>query len=36
LIGTPEQLVDQLLELSGTGIDGTLVSMVDYNHELPY
>ncbi len=36
LIGTPEQVTDQLLELSGTGIDGTLVSMVDYNQELPY
>jgi dimethylsulfone monooxygenase len=36
LIGTPEQVTDQLLKLSGTGIDGTLVSMVDYNQELPY
>ena len=29
-------MTHQLLELSGTGIDGTLVSMVDYNQELPY
>jgi alkanesulfonate monooxygenase SsuD/methylene tetrahydromethanopterin reductase-like flavin-dependent oxidoreductase (luciferase family) len=36
LIGTPEQVTDQLLNLSGTGIDGTLISMVDYNQELPY
>ena len=36
LVGTPEQVTDQLLELSGTGIDGTLISMVDYNQELPY
>jgi dimethylsulfone monooxygenase len=36
LIGTPEQVTDQLLKLSGTGIDGTLISMVDYNQELPY
>jgi dimethylsulfone monooxygenase len=36
LVGTPEQVTDQLLELSTTGIDGTLISMVDYNQELPY
>jgi FMNH2-dependent dimethyl sulfone monooxygenase len=35
-IGTPEQVTAQLLQLSATGIDGTLVSMVDYNQELPY
>ena len=32
----PEQVTDQLLHLSSSGIDGTLVSMVDYNQELPY
>jgi alkanesulfonate monooxygenase SsuD/methylene tetrahydromethanopterin reductase-like flavin-dependent oxidoreductase (luciferase family) len=31
-IGTPEQRV----ELSGTWIDGMLISMVDYNQELPH
>lgn len=36
LIGTPEQVTDQLIKLSSTGIDGTLISMVDYNVELPY
>jgi dimethylsulfone monooxygenase len=36
MIGTLEQVTDQLLKLSGTGIDGTLISMVDYNQELPY
>lgn len=36
LVGTPEQVTDKLVELSGTGIDGTLISMVDYNAELPY
>jgi FMNH2-dependent dimethyl sulfone monooxygenase len=36
LVGTPEQVTDKLLELSGTGIDGTLITMVDYNSELPY
>lgn len=34
LVGTPDQVTDRLIELSGTGIDGTLVSMVDYNQEL--
>ena len=36
LVGTPEQVTDKLIELSKTGIDGTLISMVDYNQELPY
>lgn len=36
LVGTPEQVTDKLLQLSGTGIDGTLITMVDYNSELPY
>ena len=36
LVGTPEQITDKLIKLSDTGIDGTLVSMVDYNSELPY
>ncbi|NPD16109.1 LLM class flavin-dependent oxidoreductase [Xinfangfangia sp. D13-10-4-6] len=36
LVGTPEQVTDKLIELSNTGIDGTLISMVDYNAELPY
>ena len=29
-------MTDQLIKLSNTGIDGTLISMVDYNAELPY
>lgn len=36
LVGTPEMVADKLVELSGTGLDGTLISMVDYNQELPY
>lgn len=36
LIGTPEQIVEKLIQLSNTGIDGTLISFVDYNTELPY
>ncbi|MCL6592435.1 MAG: LLM class flavin-dependent oxidoreductase [Alicyclobacillus sp.] len=36
VVGTPEQVVDTLLDLSATGVDGTLLTMVDYNAELPY
>jgi alkanesulfonate monooxygenase SsuD/methylene tetrahydromethanopterin reductase-like flavin-dependent oxidoreductase (luciferase family) len=36
VIGTPEQVTEKLIELSGTGIDGSLISMVDYNVELPH
>jgi dimethylsulfone monooxygenase len=36
LVGTPEQVTERLIELSSTGVDGTLITMVDYNQELPY
>ena len=36
LVGTPEQVTDRLIQLSNTGVDGTLITMVDYNKELPY
>jgi FMNH2-dependent dimethyl sulfone monooxygenase len=36
LVGTSEQVAERLVELSRTGVDGTLISMVDYNQELPY
>jgi hypothetical protein len=36
LVGTPDQMTGKLLELSGTGVNGTLISLVDYNAELPY
>ncbi|MGG1662094.1 LLM class flavin-dependent oxidoreductase [Brevibacillus sp. NRS-1366] len=36
LIGTPEQITEKLIELSATGVDGTLLNMVDYNVELPH
>ena len=36
LVGTADQVTDKLLELSRTGVDGTLISLVDYNAELPY
>jgi len=34
LIGTPEQIVDQLLELSRTGLDGVVLSWVNYHQEM--
>jgi len=34
LVGTPEQIVDELLRLSADGIDGLALSWVDYGVEL--
>ena len=36
LVGTPEMVAEKLVELSSTGVDGSLITMVDYNQELPY
>jgi alkanesulfonate monooxygenase SsuD/methylene tetrahydromethanopterin reductase-like flavin-dependent oxidoreductase (luciferase family) len=36
IVGTPEQVTDKLIALSNTGVDGTLLTMVDYNEELPF
>lgn len=36
LIGTPEQIVDQLLALSKAGVDGMLLGFLDYHEELGY
>lgn len=36
LIGTPEQIVDQLVELSHAGVDGMMVGFLDYVEELEY
>ena len=35
LVGTPEQIVDKLLMLSESGLDGTALSFVNYQEELP-
>jgi len=35
LVGTPEQIVDKLLMLSRSGLDGTALSFVNYQEELP-
>jgi dimethylsulfone monooxygenase len=34
LIGTPEQIVDQLTALANTGLDGIVLSWVNYHHEM--
>lgn len=36
IVGTPEQVADKLVGLSNTGVDGALLTMVDYNEELPF
>ncbi len=36
LIGTPEQIVDQLLELEQAGVGGMMVGFLDYVQELEY
>ena len=34
LVGTPEQIVDELLQLSADGVDGLALTWVDYATEL--
>lgn len=34
LVGTPEQVVDELRKLSADGLDGVVLSWVNYQHEL--
>lgn len=36
IVGTPDQVADALIELHKTGVDGALLTMVDYNEELPF
>ena len=36
LIGTPEQVVEQFLEIKKTGLEGMCLSFLDYNEELKY
>jgi alkanesulfonate monooxygenase SsuD/methylene tetrahydromethanopterin reductase-like flavin-dependent oxidoreductase (luciferase family) len=35
LVGTPEQIVDRLSDLSAAGIDGLCLSWVDFENEVP-
>lgn len=36
LIGTPEQVVEQMVDLNDAGVDGMMVGFLDYAEELPY
>ncbi len=36
LIGTPEQVVDELCKLSRIGLEGIILSWLDYNEEMRY
>jgi len=36
LVGNPEQVADGLVKLKKTDVDGVLLTMVDYNEELPF
>ena len=34
MVGTPEQIVDRLMHLSAMGVDGVVLSWVNYEEEL--
>lgn len=36
IVGTPEQVVEQMAAISGAGMGGLLMGMIDYNEELKY
>lgn len=36
LIGTPEQIVDQLVKISEAGVDGMLLGFLDYHEDLKF
>jgi len=36
LVGTPEQIVEQMLKLSDMGVEGLAISWLDYHEELKY
>ena len=36
VIGTPEQVVEELQKISDAGIDGVIFGFLDYNEELKY
>jgi dimethylsulfone monooxygenase len=36
LVGTPEQVAEQIQELSEAGMDGALIGFLDYAEEFPY
>ena len=36
MVGTPEQVVEEMLKLSRIGIEGVILSWLDYNQEIQY
>jgi alkanesulfonate monooxygenase SsuD/methylene tetrahydromethanopterin reductase-like flavin-dependent oxidoreductase (luciferase family) len=36
VVGTPEQIAERMLHLSSLGLDGAVLSWVNYQEELPY
>ena len=36
LLGTPEQVTEQLGRMSAAGVDGVVLGFLDYNEELKY
>jgi dimethylsulfone monooxygenase len=36
VVGTPEQVVEELQRLNAAGMDGMIMGFVDYNEELRY
>ena len=36
IVGTPEQVVDQLKTISAMGIEGVILGFLDYHEELAY
>jgi FMNH2-dependent dimethyl sulfone monooxygenase len=35
-VGTPEQVAEEMIRLSNSGLSGTLISFLDYMEEMPY
>jgi alkanesulfonate monooxygenase SsuD/methylene tetrahydromethanopterin reductase-like flavin-dependent oxidoreductase (luciferase family) len=36
MVGTPEQVVEEMLKLSRIGIEGVILSWLDYNEEIQF
>ena len=36
IVGTPEQVVDQLKAISAIGVEGVILGFLDYHEELAY
>jgi alkanesulfonate monooxygenase SsuD/methylene tetrahydromethanopterin reductase-like flavin-dependent oxidoreductase (luciferase family) len=36
IVGTPEQVTEELAKLNEAGMDGMIMGLIDYNEELKY